>query len=118
MKKLLGLVAAAAAGVAAGVLMAPKSGRETREDLKRKATDAKEYASDKKTRVQAAVKDGYESVRSTASTVKDEASGLADHAKSSAKNLSDDAKERRARVAPKAERTLGDLRSDAESLKK
>ena len=36
MKKLLGMAAAAAAGYVAGVLFAPKSGEETRKDLKAK----------------------------------------------------------------------------------
>lgn len=37
----LGAIIGAAVGVAAGILTAPKSGKETREDIKRKAEDAK-----------------------------------------------------------------------------
>ena len=41
-KKLaVGAIIGAAIGVAAGVLTAPKSGKETRDDFKRKADDAK-----------------------------------------------------------------------------
>ena len=36
MKKLLTVVGAAAAGFVAGILTAPKSGKETRKDLKKK----------------------------------------------------------------------------------
>ena len=44
-KKLaIGAVVGAVAGVVAGVLMAPKSGRETRDDIKSKATELKTKA--------------------------------------------------------------------------
>lgn len=38
----IGAIIGAAAGVVAGVLTAPKSGKETREDIKRKAVEAKD----------------------------------------------------------------------------
>ena len=41
MKKVLTTVAAIAAGFAAGILAAPKSGKETREDIKKKAGELK-----------------------------------------------------------------------------
>ena len=44
MSKLIKLVLAAAGGFVAGVLLAPKSGKETREDLKAKAEEAKKKA--------------------------------------------------------------------------
>jgi gas vesicle protein len=47
MKKVLGMVAAAAAGYVAGVLMAPKKGEETRQDLKVKSEKAKKVAGEK-----------------------------------------------------------------------
>ena len=40
----LGAVIGAAVGVVTGVLTAPKSGKETREDIKQKANDAKKQA--------------------------------------------------------------------------
>lgn len=44
-KKLaIGAVIGAAVGVAAGILTAPKSGRETRDDIRKKANDAKDKA--------------------------------------------------------------------------
>ena len=46
MKKVLAALAAAAAGFAAGILTAPKSGRETREDIKKKAQELKDQADD------------------------------------------------------------------------
>ena len=41
MKKVLAIIGAAAAGFAAGILTAPKSGKETRKDLKKKAIKLK-----------------------------------------------------------------------------
>ena len=41
MKKVLTVLGAAVAGFAAGVLTAPKSGKETRKDLKKKANKLK-----------------------------------------------------------------------------
>jgi|AGTN01.2.fsa_nt_gi hypothetical protein len=41
-KYAIGMVAVAAAGVAIGVIFAPKSGKETREDLKKKAVKTEE----------------------------------------------------------------------------
>lgn len=43
----IGAVAGAAVGAVAGVLTAPKSGKETREDLKKQATNMKEAAGKK-----------------------------------------------------------------------
>ena len=45
-KLLAGAVIGAAAGVVAGILTAPKSGRETREDIKTKANEMKHKAGD------------------------------------------------------------------------
>lgn len=47
----LGLVAVAAVGVAVGMLFAPKSGKETREDIKEKVTDSIETIKDKAQKV-------------------------------------------------------------------
>jgi len=43
-KLAIGAVVGAAAGVVAGILTAPKSGRETREDIRQKASDVKDQA--------------------------------------------------------------------------
>jgi gas vesicle protein len=47
-KLAMGAIVGAAVGVVAGILTAPKSGRETREDIKRKADEAKNMASTKR----------------------------------------------------------------------
>ena len=43
----LGLLLGAAVGAVAGILTAPKSGKETREDIKRKASEIKSDAASK-----------------------------------------------------------------------
>lgn len=43
---ILGTIIGAAAGVVAGVLTAPKSGKETRADIKNKAMELKDEAAD------------------------------------------------------------------------
>ncbi len=47
MSKALKVIAATVAGFAAGILVAPKSGKETREDIKKKADEAKVVAGEK-----------------------------------------------------------------------
>lgn len=44
---IIGALIAAAAGAVAGILTAPKSGKETRADLKSKANELKDEATDK-----------------------------------------------------------------------
>ena len=66
MKKLLVVVGAAAAGFVAGILMAPKSGKETREDIKAKTAVLKGKADKQVKQARAAVKDGVESAKATA----------------------------------------------------
>lgn len=74
MKKVLTILGAAAAGFAAGILTAPKSGRETRADIKQKAADIKDIAGEKAERAKAAAKDGFEAVKSGAQRMSDAAS--------------------------------------------
>lgn len=47
-KLALGAIVGAAVGIAAGILTAPKSGKETRDDIKQKAGDAKRKAASTK----------------------------------------------------------------------
>jgi gas vesicle protein len=73
MKKILTVLGAAAAGVVAGILMAPKSGKETREDIKKKAVEFKDEAEKRAKQAQGAAKDSAESVKSGAKRVGDAA---------------------------------------------
>ncbi len=75
----LGALFGAAVGVVAGILTAPKSGKETREDIKRKANDAADKAS--KAVEEAKVKGGklYKDARSNADAAVKDARGTAEN---------------------------------------
>lgn len=111
MGKGMNVIIAAAAGFIGGILLAPKSGEETRKDLMNKANDAKRDAARKTEQAKGAMHDGMDTLRSSAKDAGNELSGLANSAKASAgrmadeaKNLSSEAKTRAARVAEKNQR--------------
>lgn len=66
----LGALIGAAAGVVAGFLTAPKSGKETREDLKRKATEMKENVNEKAETVKGRADEKADEVRKRADELK------------------------------------------------
>ena len=119
MSKALKVIAATAIGFAAGILLAPKSGKETRQDIKNKAADAKHYAGEKADQVKGAAHDGIESLKHGAGKMGDEAKTLAGHARTSAgkvgkeaSKLADDAKTSAGRLADEARRTAGNVAGD------
>ena len=63
MKKVLAIIGAAAAGFAAGILTAPKSGKETRKDLKKKAVKLKADAEKVAGKAAAVAKDSVDSLK-------------------------------------------------------
>lgn len=63
MKKVLAIIGAAAAGFAAGILMAPKSGKETRKDLKKKAVKLKADTEKVAGKAAAVAKDSVDSLK-------------------------------------------------------
>lgn len=81
MRKVLTVISAAVAGFAAGILTAPKSGKETRADLKKKADEMKEAADKKVDEAKAAAKDGVKTAKSVAKKVGDVAVDTAKDAK-------------------------------------
>lgn len=84
MSKVLNVLLAAAGGFIAGILLAPKSGKETREDIKNKATEYKHKADD-----------GLTEVKKGARLVKDEVVEGVD----SMKNIAQDAGKKASQVA-------------------
>lgn len=84
----IGIIIGAIAGVLAGFLTAPKSGKETREDLKKKANEVKGSAERK-------LKDAYKELGS----------------------LSDDAKKKAKQLGGKAKDEMDDLAKKADDLK-
>jgi len=95
---MVAVVFAAMAGFITGILVAPKSGRETREDLRAKAEDTKRQAREKLETVNRAVQDGTQELKDFGRKSGAEATGLAD-----------DAKRRAARVDHEAKKTTHDL---------
>ena len=66
-------IIAAVTGFAAGILLAPKSGKETRADIKKKADKMKVEADKKAKQAKAAAKDSLASMKSGAQKVGDAA---------------------------------------------
>lgn len=63
MKKVLAIIGAAAVGFAAGILTAPKSGKETRKDLKKKAVKLKADTEKVAGKAAAVAKDSVDSLK-------------------------------------------------------
>lgn len=113
-RTVVALAAAAAAGFAAGVLLAPKSGKDTRDELRRKALEAKDYADEASGKLQHAARRGYTSLKSGADDITGEIDEFVGHAKASGDKLTHEAKTRGKRVAAKAEATKRKVRRQAE----
>lgn len=92
MNKVINVVAAAAAGFVAGILLAPKSGKETRADLKRKAVETKEYVTDQAGVVADKAAAGYDAVREGAAEAGKEAAEFLGRAGKQAGEVAKDAK--------------------------
>lgn len=87
----LGILIGAAAGVVTGLLTAPKSGKETREDIKNKAGDLKGSAERK-------LKDAHKELGKLSDEVKAKGKGLQGKAKEEIDELSAKADELKERV--------------------
>lgn len=110
MSKALNTLIAAAAGFAAGILLAPKSGEETRKEIRAKALETKSQLNDK-------ADDAVEVLKEGAAKAEVEARGMAKSVKKSAGTvaaeanyLGHEAKERASRVAEKAKEGKEDLK--------
>ena len=103
MKKLLGVVAAAAAGYVAGVLFAPKSGEETRKDLKARKDELVDKATVKKEQAKEVFGESSETVKKGAADISDEATDFGKKASTSASRIGKEAKS----IGTQAKRSLG-----------
>jgi gas vesicle protein len=83
----LAFIAGVGAGIAAGVLFAPRSGEETREQLKKKAQETKEKAHDKMEQERKMLKKRAEQVKSKAQKV-------ASDSRAAVEDAADDIKQR------------------------
>lgn len=102
MKKsfLKGTIVGVIAGAVAGVLLAPKSGKETQADIKRK------------------VKGTYDDIQRRLEKMSDDMGGRVDNLKAVAKDLQGEAKEESQELIRRAEVLKQDLRVSASSLAK
>lgn len=121
MSKLIKLVIAAAGGFVAGILLAPKSGKETREDLKAKAEEAKTKAGKKAEDLKAVADEGKTALKHSADVAGKEAVAFGRSAKATAEKIAAEAAElggeartRASRVAADAKKSTATLQKDAE----
>jgi gas vesicle protein len=95
-----GTIIGAAIGAIAGILLAPKSGKETQADIKRK------------------VRGTYDDIQRRLERMSDEVSGRVDSLKEAAKDLKGEAKEESQELIRRAEVLKQDLRVSASNLAK
>lgn len=78
---ILAFIIGSAAGIATGILMAPKSGKETREDIKRKAKENADTIKQKANQAKDTVSDKASDAVDTAKTVAHEGKRAAQEAR-------------------------------------
>lgn len=105
MSKVVKTTLAVAAGFVAGILMAPKSGKETREDIKKKAVEGKEIADKKAGEVAEVAKKSAAKASAEVKGMAKSARKSAEAVKAEASYLGHEAKERVGRTADKTKRT-------------
>jgi gas vesicle protein len=106
MSKLFKLAVATVAGFVAGILVAPKSGKETRADLKKKAGELKEVA-----------QEGGETVKKGAGKVGNEAAAFGRSAKATAEKIAAEAAELGGEARTRARRVADDTKDTAKTVK-
>ena len=84
MSKVVKVALAALGGFAAGILMAPKSGKETRQDIKIKTDELKETAKEKAAEVRAAGKEAAQTLKKSGGKAGKEVEALSKSARSTA----------------------------------
>lgn len=106
MSKAVRTALAVAAGFAAGILLAPKSGKETREDIKNKAIEGKEIADKKAGEVAEVAKKGAAKAEAEIKGMAKSARKSAEAVRAEASYLGHEAKERAGRVKDKTKRDV------------
>jgi gas vesicle protein len=102
MSKFVKVVGAAAAGFVAGILLAPKSGKETRADIKAKADEVKTKATEAVGVAKEKATAGYEAAKVGATEVGKEVTGFFGRASKQAGTVAKDAKKTASTVADDA----------------
>lgn len=125
MNKTTNIIVAAAAGFVAGILLAPKKGEDTRADIKNKALEAKEFATEKAQKAKIVAADATHAVKKSVEKASVEADAMNTSVRGAAgrvgesverevTSLSEEAKARGSRVANDAKHTVSQVRKDAE----
>lgn len=109
MKKLLGLMAAAGVGYVAGLLFAPKSGKETRLDIKSKLDNLKETTSEKIDSAKDIYDESVDRVKKGAGEIGEEMTIIAQEAQTSAGHIGKEAR----RFGGEAKKHLGKASNSA-----
>lgn len=112
MSKALKVIVAAAAGVLAGVLFAPKSGKETRQDIQKKADKLKGQADAELKEVKRVAKKSAGTIKTGAKEVSEEVKEFSDDVKKSAKIVAGQAKVTGKKVATTATKTAAAVKGD------
>jgi gas vesicle protein len=103
MPKSSNVLLAAAIGFIAGILLAPKSGKETREEIGERVDNVK-----------GALRDGTKTVQAGVHTVSKEVNGMAKSIRGNVSDLADETKERSSRVAEQAKSTAKVVKGDVD----
>lgn len=104
------VIAVAAAGFIAGMLLAPKSGKETRQDIKNKALEAKKAANEKAEHMKEHMKAGMTTFRHSAKDAGEELTDLAHSAKEHAGRVANEAKDLAVEAEQRANRVVDNVR--------
>lgn len=111
MNKSTNVLLAAVTGFVAGLLLAPKSGAETREEIKNKAREAKERMEEKAGEATEVLKEG-------AARAETEARGMAESVKKSARMVTGEASSLSDEAHHRFNRTAGETKQDTKKLSK
>lgn len=118
MSKVLKLALAAVGGFAAGIMLAPKSGKETRADLKAKANEAKVKAKVQKEKLKNVADDSAATFKKGADSASKEAVAFGRSAKATADRIAAEAAELGGEARTRARRVAADAKATADTLKK
>jgi len=118
MTKSTKIALAAVAGIVAGMLLAPKSGEETRRGLKQKVLRARGYANAKKAQAREAVDEVGDTFRESAARTAREMIDMADSVRGSASKVLLEADHLGGEAKTRASRVVKDNRRTADQTKK
>lgn len=118
MSKLMKLVVASVAGFAAGVLLAPKSGKETRAELAKQAKKAKKQAAKKAELLKDVADDSKDTIIHSADAAGKEAVEFGRSAKATAERIAAEAAELGGEARTRARRVAHEAKAAADAIQK